>query len=132
MKTPTLAVLLLGIACALSTHGAEPSRAAGPPDSAANPKDLAKFFQSPPESAKAKTWWHWMSGCVSREGITADLEAMKRVGLGGAFIFHVGQLPIDTPVKFQSEEWWSLMRFAAAEAGRLGLELGFHNCPGWN
>jgi hypothetical protein len=73
-----------------------------------------------------------MSGCVSREGITADLEAMKQVGLGGAFIFHVGQLPIDGPVKFRSDEWWSLMRFAAAEADRLGLELGFHNCPGWS
>ncbi|MBV5316087.1 MAG: hypothetical protein JZU47_22500, partial [Prolixibacteraceae bacterium] len=37
-------------------------------------------FQSPPESAKVWTWWHWMNGNVSKEGITADLEAMKRVG----------------------------------------------------
>jgi hypothetical protein len=48
-----------------------------------------------------------MGGCVSREGITADLEAFKQAGLGGAFIFHVGQLPIDSPVKFRSDEWWS-------------------------
>jgi hypothetical protein len=94
--------------------------------------ELDDAFRSPPESAKAKTWWHWMNGCVSREGITADLEAMKKAGLGGAFIFHVGQMPIDAPVKFRSDEWWSLMRFAASEADRLGLDLGFHNCPGWS
>ncbi len=103
-------------------HGASELRAA----------ELDDAFRSPPESAKAKTWWHWMSGCVSREGITADLESMKKVGLGGAFIFHVGQLPIDGPVKFRSDEWWDLMRFSASEADRLGLELGFHNCPGWS
>ena len=94
--------------------------------------ELDNAFRAPPDSAKAKTWWHWMSGCVSREGITADLESMKNAGLGGAFIFHVGQLPIDSPVKFRSEEWWDLMRFSASEADRLGLELGFHNCPGWS
>ena len=132
MKTSTLAALLLGFACVLPARAADPARVPSPPDTASNPADLAALFRAPPESAKAKTWWHWMSGCVSREGITADLEAMKRVGLGGAFIFHVGQLPIDTPVKFESAEWWSLMQFAAAEAGRLGLELGFHNCPGWS
>jgi hypothetical protein len=60
------------------------------------------------------------------------MEAMKNAGLGGAFIFHVGQLPIDSPVKFRSEEWWQLMRFASDEATRLGLDLGFHNCPGWS
>jgi hypothetical protein len=103
-------------------HGASQLRAA----------ELDDAFRSPPDSARAKTWWHWMSGCVSQEGITADLEAMKKAGLGGAFIFHVGQLPIDAPVKFRSDEWWSLMRFSASEADRLGLELGFHNCPGWS
>jgi len=51
-------------------HGASELRAA----------ELDDAFRSPPESAKAKTWWHWMSGCVSREGITADLEAMKKAG----------------------------------------------------
>jgi hypothetical protein len=93
---------------------------------------LKAGFRSPPDSARAKTWWHWMSGCVSREGITADLEAFKSAGLGGVYQFHVGQQPIDGPVKFGSDAWWSLMRFAAAEADRLKLEYGFHNCPGWS
>ena len=132
MKTPMLAVISLGLALATITRGADAAAASNPPGPVRAPGDLAEAFRSPPESARAKTWWHWMSGCVSREGITADLEAMKQVGLRGAFIFHVGQLPIDGSVRFRSDEWWSLMRFAATEADRLGLELGFHNCPGWS
>ena len=129
-SAPILAILTFGITCA--APGAETNKVATVPEPAPAAVDLAEAFRTPPESSKAKTWWHWMSGCVSREGITADLELMKRAGLGGAFIFNVGQLPIEGPVKFRSEEWWSLMKFAAAESERLGLELGFHNCPGWS
>lgn len=96
---------------------------------------LIKEFQNPPSSAKPKTWWHWVSGWVSREGITADLEAMKKAGIGGAFVFHVEdnkRMRLDGPVKFRSAQWWDLMKFASSEAKRLGLELGFHNCPGWS
>ncbi len=127
---PALGVLALGFAAYV--HAAETAPALGGPGPDPAPGLLAEGFRTPPDSAKPKTWWHWMSGCVSREGITADLESMKRVGLGGAFIFNVGQLPIEGPVTFRSDEWWGLMRFAAAEADRLGLEMGFHNCPGWS
>ena len=44
----------------------------------------ARDFVDPPASARPHTWWHWMNGNITREGITADLEAMARVGLGGA------------------------------------------------
>ena len=40
--------------------------------------DLAAGFQNPPDSAKPHTWWHWMNGNVTKAGITADLEAMKK------------------------------------------------------
>ncbi len=93
---------------------------------------LRDGFASLPDSARPMTWWHWMQGNVSREGITADLESMKQAGLGGALIFHVGQLPIEGDVKFMDDQWWQLMRFAADEAARLDLRLGFHNCPGWS
>ncbi|MBV5314980.1 MAG: hypothetical protein JZU47_16880, partial [Prolixibacteraceae bacterium] len=70
---------------------------------------------------------------VSKEGITADLEAMKRVGIGGLYNFHVGhQLPIPGTVDFMSPQWWQLSKFAVQEANRLGLEFGFQNCPGWS
>lgn len=95
--------------------------------------DLAAGFQSPPQPARVRTWWHWMNGVVTKEGITADLEAMKRVGLAGAYSFNVDQLPIDDPrVQVLNPKWRELMKFAAEEASRLGLELGFHNSPGWS
>jgi len=94
---------------------------------------LEDGFLSPPESAKVWTWWHWINGNVSKEGITADLEAMKRVGIGGLYNFHVGhQLPINGTVAFLSPQWWNLSKFAAQEADRLKLQFGFHNCPGWS
>ena len=74
-----------------------------------------------------------MNGCVSREGITADLEAMKRVGLGGAILFNVDQLPLDDPgVQVMNPTWNELVKFAATEAARLDLQLGVHNCAGWS
>lgn len=36
--------------------------------------------QAEVDSAAPRTWWHWMNGNVSKEGITADLEAMAAVG----------------------------------------------------
>ena len=61
--------------------------------------DLADGFRSPPASAEPRTWWHWVSGHVSKEGITADLEAIKHVGVGGVQAFSVDQGPrADKPV----------------------------------
>ena len=51
--------------------------------------DLEASFLDPPESAKPWTWWHWIDGNITKEGITGDLEAMSRAGLGGALIFNV-------------------------------------------
>ncbi len=93
---------------------------------------LESGFANPPESAKPRTWWHWVSGNVSAEGITADLEAMKRVGLGGAQIFTVDQSDVHGPVKFMSAEWRSLVHHALDVAGKLGLEISMEGCDGWS
>ena len=94
--------------------------------------DLAKGFAAPPDSAKPHTWWHWMNGNVTREGITADLEAMHRVGVGGAQIFNADCGIPAGPVKFLSPEWHALFQHAVREADRLGIELCVHNCAGWS
>jgi hypothetical protein len=93
---------------------------------------LETGFQHPPAFARPHTWWHWMNGNVTREGITADLEAMKRVGIGGAQIFNVDCGIPAGPAKFMSPEWRELVKHAAQEAQRLGLELCLHNCAGWS
>ena len=89
-------------------------------------------FRNPPASARPRTWWHWMHGYVSKEGITADLEAMKELGLGGFTLFDVGYWPeITGPVVPLTDAWYDLVLFAGREAERLGLAMGVHNCPGW-
>lgn len=93
---------------------------------------LAASFVSPPAEARPHTWWHWMHGNITKEGITADLEAMKRVGVGGAQIFNVDCGIPPGPVKFMSPEWRALTVHAVREADRLGIELCIHNCAGWS
>ncbi len=93
--------------------------------------ELEKNFAAPPDSAKPHVWWHWMEGSVTKAGITADLEAMQRVGLGGATSFNLKASPVG-PVKFLTPEWRELMQHAASEAARLGLKFSIHNCTGWS
>jgi len=93
---------------------------------------LLAGFKNPPPSAKARTWWHWINGNVSKEGITADLEAMKRVGIQEAQIVNVDQGYPDGPATYMSPKWLELFRFAVSEAKRLGLEMGFSNSAGWS
>ena len=73
-----------------------------------------------------------MNGNITKEGITADLESMRRVGINGVEIFNVSEQIPDGPAPFMSPQWLELFRFAGAEADRLGIEVCFHNCAGWS
>jgi hypothetical protein len=100
--------------------------------SAAPADSLETGFLNPPDSAKPQTWWHWMNGNITKTGITADLEAMKRIGLGGATIVNVDSGIPHGPVNFMSAEWRDDFKFAMQEANRLGLEMCVENCAGWS
>ena len=95
-------------------------------------EDLVRGFASPPVEAKPMTWWHWMDGNITPKGITADLEAMKQIGLGGAQIIDLSYQIPRGPVRFLTPEWLEATRFAAREAQRLGLNLGMGNASGWS
>ncbi|MDW8130398.1 MAG: glycosyl hydrolase [Bryobacterales bacterium] len=100
--------------------------------SAAAAQPLEEGFRRPPASARPFTLVHWMNGNVTAEGITRDLEAMARVGIGGFQIFRVGTGIPAGPVQYGRDEHLTLLEHAAREAGRLGLVLEMHNCPGWS
>ena len=51
--------------------------------------ELAAAFLTPPDSARPWVYWFFMDGNLSREGMTADLEAMQRAGIGGVIIMEV-------------------------------------------
>ncbi len=96
---------------------------------------LEAGFRTPPESAKARIWWHVMNGNITKEGVTLDLEAMKRVGIGGAQMFDADlktPVMVAKPVKYMSPEWLEMLRHTAKEAQRLGLELAIHSSAGWS
>jgi hypothetical protein len=96
---------------------------------------LEDGFRNPPDSAKPRTWWHWTNGNVTKEGITKDLEWMKRVGIGGMHLADVasgsGQT-VEKKILFGSPEWFDAVRHAASEADRLGLEMTIFSSAGWS
>jgi hypothetical protein len=95
-------------------------------------EDLQSGFQNPPEEARPWVYWFWLNGNITREGITADLEAMKRAGIGGVLIMEVDQGSPLGPVSFMSQEWRGLFKHVVAEARRLGLKVNMNNDAGWN
>ncbi|MGC4044951.1 MAG: glycosyl hydrolase [Armatimonas sp.] len=97
-----------------------------------NAEPSANDFLIPPLSARPHTWWHWMNGNITLEGITADLEAMAQAGIGGAQIFNVDQGIPAGKVPYMTPQWMEAITHAAKEAQRVGLELCFHNCAGWS
>lgn len=95
--------------------------------------DLEHVFRNPPESAKPWCYWYWISDNISKEGITKDLEAMARFGIGEALIGNIrdAAVPMGT-MKVLSEEWWGCVEHAVREGGRTGVKVGLFNCPGWS
>jgi hypothetical protein len=94
---------------------------------------LESGFANPPDQAAPWCYYYWISDNISREGITKDLEAMKRIGIREALI---GNIFLDNqpagPIKVLSEEWWQLVEHAIREGGRLGVNIAMFNCPGWS
>lgn len=100
--------------------------------------NLVQEFQSPVSKESLPwTFWYWMYGAVSKQGITADLESMKKIGLGGAYLMPI-KGPADnklfeySPAYDQlTPEWWEMVGFSMEESDRLGLKLGMHVCDGF-
>ena len=108
-----------------------------------NYDELAEKFLNPPDDCRPTVWWRWMGTQISKDGITKDLEAMKKVGIGGVVMFQIDtnvnatQL-LNSPttklpkVTTLSPEWWTLIQHAIKEADRLGLSFSMQNCLGYS
>lgn len=109
-------------------------------------EELEAVFRNPPESTKPWTYWYWIDDNISKEGITRDLEAMAKVGIGEAFIGNVTDTRLNfvntgeqdrkmvnrEQVPVLSDAWWECVEHAVREAERLGIKVGLFNCPGWS
>ena len=95
------------------------------------PADLESAFRNPPDSAKTWVYWFWIDGNISRDGITADLEAMHHAGIRGVIIMEVDVFVPKGPVRFLSPKWREMFQHATKEATRLGITIDMNNDGGW-
>ena len=131
----TASGLMLSSGCAAKSG----TPSAGNTTAPASAEEVAGKFASPPLDCGPWVYWFWMGGNITREGVTADLEAMQRVGIGGALIMNVSTDPGGSyemgvppgPVKFGTIEWREMFAFACREAARLGLQINMTNDAGW-
>ena len=93
------------------------------------PTDLWREFVNPPPQARPWCYWWWINGHVDRETITADLEAIRRLGFGGVLMFDSRGYRDDeehvvnpkAELEWGSAEWQELVTFSIRECARLGL-----------
>ncbi len=120
---------LLSVAMALLMIGAGSAWGQGSADS------LKSGFENPPNGARPRVWWHWMNGNITQEGITADLEWMHRVGLGGYQNFDAAlQTPQVVPKRlaYMTPEWKEAFKHAILLGDQLGMEMAIAGSPGWS
>src|SRR5215510_15132767 len=91
---------------------------------------LEMGFQNPPPSARPAIFWFWLNGNINSNGITADLEAMNRVGIGSVIIMEVDQGTPKGPIAFGSTAWVNLFKHVCNEANRLGMQVSMNNDAG--
>lgn len=126
---------ILGLVAALGISLPLVGQTAGQAAQHTGTASLEDGFRQPPDSAKPYAWWHWMSGNVTEEGITADLEWMHQVGIAGMQMFDGdlgAPLFVDKPLIWMTPEWKSAWRHAAAEADRLHMSMAMAASGGWS
>lgn len=96
---------------------------------------LEESFANPSDEARPWSFWYWMFGAVTEDGIKADLQAMKDVGLGGTYLMPIKSVEMAPEYEGKapqlSPEWWRLVGRSMEIADSLGLKLGMHICDGF-
>jgi hypothetical protein len=95
-------------------------------------EEMLATFKNPFGKVKTGTYWYWISGNISCEGVKKDLIAMKRAGIDRAFIGDISADNKQGPVKTFSPEWEKVLNTAFKTASEIGVEIGLFNSPGWS
>ncbi|HVY76603.1 MAG TPA: glycosyl hydrolase, partial [Puia sp.] len=106
-----------------------------------NSDDPEFLFLHPPESAKPGVLWMWMGSNLSKSGITKDLEALRQEGFSSTTMLsladvvtpwanEIGKSPTPQFISW-TEPWWDLVKYAAKESKRLGMDFGIFNGPSY-
>lgn len=89
-------------------------------------------FKTPARDYGPMTWWHWINGHITREGIRKDLSAMHDAGLRGVQVFNTHMYLPKGPVKFGSEEWHGMISYALHVCDSLGMKFCITPGAGWS
>ena len=96
---------------------------------------LAISSQGQHDSAKPWTFWYWMYGAVSEQGIKADLQGMKDVGLAGCYLMPIRGTQEKPEYQGEAQQlsprFWQMVDYAMQQSDSLGLEMGIHICDGF-
>lgn len=98
---------------------------------------LEKSFLRPPDDCRIMMRWWWFGPAVTKPELKRELEQMKAEGIGGVEIATLYPLALDDPktnfqnLRYLSDEHLDALRFAAAEAAKLGLRVDVTLGTGW-
>ena len=107
----------------------------------ANAQQITTTQHLTPNTQSPWTFWYWMYGAVSKDGIKADLKCMKDIGLGGCYLMPIRGTndkgaPQNPPqggkwAEALSPHFWEMVDYAFQQADSLGLQMGIHICDGF-
>jgi hypothetical protein len=92
---------------------------------------IREGFLNPPDSSRPGVYWYFMDGNIDRAAMTADLESMKKAGIGYVLFLEVNVGVPRGKVDFLTDEWQDLYLHAVNEAKRLGIKIVLGSGPGW-
>ncbi len=92
---------------------------------------LRRGFLHPPDAARPGVYWYFMDGNLSKEGMTRDLESMKKAGIGNVIFLEVNVGIPRGPVDYLGDQWLALFKHAVSECKRLGIRMTLGIGPGW-
>jgi len=109
------------------------------PEPIADPEvqKLHEAFAHPPEDSRIMVRWWWFGPSATKPELQRELEQMKAAGIGGVEIATLYPLALDDPKSgfhnypFVSDEHIENLKFAAAEARKLGMRVDVTLGSGW-
>ncbi|HMR20050.1 MAG TPA: glycosyl hydrolase, partial [Sphingobacterium sp.] len=88
-------------------------------------------FVQPSDVSKAGCYWWWLNGLIDKEGIERDLAEFKDKGIMDILLVNSAGRDMPVGVKFLSDEWIELYRYALRLAKSLNIKIGVNLCSGW-
>ena len=103
------------------------------------PDKLRAEFPEPPMERRLRAWWFWVMPYVSSDGVTKDIAAMDRAGMGGAVMMtHAACQGIpkgwgkQTGATYNSDAYLKLRCQTFDDFAARGMQADIHNVDGYH